>query len=80
MARYGKTSKHEPKTVIEKARAFFGPGGEGLTVVEVGDCCVRFQGGGGLVEVRATQLEKGSDVEILSREWDYQAKTFLQMI
>lgn len=80
MARYGKRSRYEPKTVIEKARAFFGPGGEGLTILEIDDCCVRFEGGGGLVEIRATQLERGSDVDILSREWDYQAKTFLERI
>jgi hypothetical protein len=80
MIRIGKESKLVSSTVIEKAVAFFGPGGLGLDVKERAECCARFEGGGGYVFVQAAERDKGSDVDVESREWDYQAKEFLQKI
>ena len=80
MIRIGKESKLVSSKVIEKAVVFFGPGGLGLEVKERAECCARFEGGGGFVFVQAVERDKGSDVDVESREWDYQVKEFLHKI
>lgn len=80
MPRYGKESSHGAEDVIKKARIFFGPGGVGLQIKDEGQCCITFEGGGGHVHIDVTTKEKGSDVEIETREWDYQVKEFLKKI
>jgi hypothetical protein len=66
------------KEVIEKAVAFFGPEGAGLEVVSQGDCCARFEGVGGYVDIQTEDLnnDEGSKVKIIGREWEYQIKQF----
>ena len=80
MARYGKESKLSPDKVMEKALEFFGPGGLGLEVEEQGEGCVTFEGGGGHVFVQACEGGKGSEVELETREWDYQVREFMGKI
>ena len=88
MARYGKESKLSPDKVLEKALQFFGPGGLGLEVKEQDECCASFEGGGGHVVVRASEKGpalsgvegKGSEVDLETREWDYQVKQFMGKI
>lgn len=70
-----------------KARAFFGPGGLGMEVTEMADCCARFAGAGGQVYVqaspprsRAEEEPGGSRVEIQGREWEHQIRQFLGQI
>jgi hypothetical protein len=77
-----KESKHPAAKVIERAVAFFGPGGWGLEMTERGDCCARFEGAGGHVYVTASDREKarGSTVEVESREFEHAAKEFLTKI
>jgi hypothetical protein len=41
VARYSIETKLGAEEAIEKAAAYFGEGGLGLTVVEQGSCCVR---------------------------------------
>lgn len=79
MIRLTKQSKLAPSQVIDKAEAFFGPSGVGLTVVDEADCCARFEGGGGYVFVQAADGEDGAstDVTVEGREWDYQIKQFM---
>jgi hypothetical protein len=59
---------------------FFGPGGYGLGVKEQTSDYVCLEAGGGVVEVSASVEGKGASVEVVSREWDYQAKEFLDKI
>jgi hypothetical protein len=80
MVRYGKESNLNPAKVLEKAVEFFGPGGLGLEVKERGEGCVRFEGGGGHVFVQCCEKEKGTEVDLESREWDYQVKQFMEKI
>ena len=80
MARYGKDSKLSPAKVLEKALEFFGPGGLGLEVKEEGEGCAIFDGGGGHVFVQACEGGKGSEVDLETREWDYQVKQFMRKI
>jgi hypothetical protein len=77
-----KESKLAPSVVIERAVAFFGPGGWGLDVIDRAECCARFEGGGGHVFVQATGREtgKGSEVSVESREWEHAAKEFLHKV
>lgn len=69
-------TKLSPEEVIKRAVAFFGPGGYGLEVKEQSASCAYFEGGGGGVEVTACAEEKGTSVELASREWDYQVNEF----
>ena len=80
MARYGKESKLSPGKVLEKALEFFGPEGLGLEVKEQNECCANFEGGGGHVVVRVGERGRGSEVDLETREWDYQVKQFMGKI
>lgn len=80
MMKISKKSKKSSEEVIKRAVKFFGPGGYGLKVLEEGSCCANFEGGGGGVNITVTEEKKGSSVDIESREWDYQARAFLEKI
>jgi hypothetical protein len=77
MIKIAKASRLKAEEVIKKAGAYFGPGGYGLKVIEEDTCNAYFEGGGGSVRISAASNKKGSDVNIESVEWDYQAKEFL---
>ena len=77
MARYSKESKLQPDEVLRRATDFF-EAGLGLTVAERTECCLSFEGGGGHVTVSAARCEPGrTDVDLETREWDYQVKKFI---
>jgi len=80
MARYGVESKLRPAKFLEKALEFFGPGGVGLDVMEQGEGCARFEGGGGHIFINVCEQGKGSEVNLETREWDYQVKQFMGTI
>lgn len=80
MARYGKSSSWKPQDIVRKAVAFFGPGGAGLDVKEEGPCCAHFEGGGGHVSLDIREGETGSEIDLETREWDYQVKEFMKRI
>ena len=78
MARYSKQSRLEPIAVLRLAENFFGAGGLGLKVVERNECCLSFEGGGGHVTVSAARCEPDyTEVDLETREWDYQVKEFM---
>lgn len=80
MARYSKQSKLQPEEVLRRAADFFGAG-LGLTVAERTECCLSFEGGGGHVTVSAARCEPDrTDVDLETREWDYQVKKFMEEI
>lgn len=79
MARYGVETKMRPEEVIQKAIDFFGESGVGLEVVERSRCCARFRGGGGHVSLTLSEAEK-TEVELVTREWDYDVKRFVRQI
>lgn len=80
MLRLSTTSKLSPEEVIKRAVKFFGPAGYGLEVREETGNAVALEGGGGGVEVTAFAEGKKTNVELSSREWDYQAKEFLRKV
>jgi hypothetical protein len=80
MLRLEKKTKLSPEEAVKVAVAFFGPKGYGLKVHESSPTCAKFEGAGGTVEVTSCTEGKGSSVEILSQEWDVQAKEFMTKI
>lgn len=81
MARYSGETRRSPEQVLERALAFFGPAGLGLTVEGQNGCCLRLTGGGGEVLVQVGTAESGRTSVILeTREWDYQAVRFLKTL
>jgi hypothetical protein len=77
-----KKSKLGAKEALRKAVAFFGPEGLGLKVTQQEETCARFQGGGGHVFVTVCESEggNGSEIDVESREWDYQVRQFLAQV
>ncbi len=77
MLRIGKFTDEAPQKVLAKANAFFGPGGTGLNIIPREENVLEFTGGGGFVIVKAEPKEGGTDIDIQTREWDYDVKKFL---
>ena len=79
---YSVNTKLSCEQVVVAALKHFGEGGVGLDVTGQGADCVSFEGGGGHVEITVCQKEGGkrSEVNILTREWDYQVKQFMGRI
>jgi hypothetical protein len=74
--RYGIETELKTSEVLDLAEGYFGVGGLGLERTSRDDCCVSFEGGGGLVIVTVIEGEKTS-VDLETREWDYHAKKFM---
>jgi hypothetical protein len=79
MIRMGKESELAPSEVVDRAIEFFGPLGAGLSVVDQGLCCARFEGAGGYVFVQTAGADEqsGSSVTVEGREWEYQIRQFM---
>ena len=80
MPRYGVESKLKPEEVIKKAKEYFGEGGLGLSVTDRDPCCAYFEGGGGHVSVTASEGDSKTQVDLETREWDYQVEKFMGQI
>jgi hypothetical protein len=69
----------EVEEVLRRAHDFFGSERLGLELVERTDCCLSFEGGGGHVTVSAARCKPDyADVDLETREWDYQVKKFME--
>jgi hypothetical protein len=66
--------------VLRRASDFFGSQGLGLVEKERNSCCIAFEGGGGYVSVTVMEAGGKRDVDVESREWEYQVKEFLETI
>ncbi len=73
-------TKRKPEEVVREALGFFGPGGYGLKVTEQNDTCAFFEGGGGGIAVTSCTDDKGTSVDLETREWEYQVKEFARKI
>ena len=79
MGRYSIETKMSAEDVIEAAVDYFGEGGLGLEASEEGACCATFEGGGGFVRLDVAEGEP-TEVELVTREWDYDVKAFMSKI
>jgi hypothetical protein len=75
MLKLAAKTKLSPEDAVKRAVGFFGSGSYGLEVKEQTDTCAYFVGGG--VDVTACAEEKGTSVEVESREWDFQTREFI---
>ena len=80
MLRIAKQSRLNTDEIIAKASGYFGKGGEGLDVTERGSCCISFYGAGGYVTVTVSEEANQREVEVETREFEYQAKQFLELL
>jgi hypothetical protein len=55
----------------------FGKEGLGLEEKEKNPCCITFEGGGGYVAIDIADEKKRTNVDVETREWEYQVKQFL---
>jgi hypothetical protein len=74
--RYEVSTKLTPQETLERAMAYFGPGGQGLEITSKGDLFLVFQGGGGYVAIAAQPGDETS-VDLETREWDYAVRQFM---
>jgi hypothetical protein len=74
MSRETKLSAEE---IISLASEYFGKGGVGLEEKDRNSCCISFEGGGGHVSVTIVEGANAQNVDVETREWEYQAKEFL---
>jgi hypothetical protein len=77
MIRISKKSRLNPDEILAKASRYFGKGGEGLDETERGSCCISFSGVGGYVTVTVSEKTDQREVDVETREFEYQAKQFL---
>lgn len=77
--RYGTQTNLAPNDVLDRARAYFGPGGEvGLPLTQRDLRSVTFAADIGSVTVSVEPRNDETDVTILSREFDYWAERFMR--
>ncbi|MEZ4769270.1 MAG: hypothetical protein R2844_12690 [Caldilineales bacterium] len=80
MIGFSKETTLTPPEVLDTAVRFFGEKGVGLEVSERDNCCARFDGAGGHVYVHVVEKDDKTAVNVDSREWDYQAREFLDYL
>jgi hypothetical protein len=80
MLRISKESRLAPDEIISSASRYFGKGGEGLEETERGSCCISFSGAGGYVAVTVSEEGCHREVNVESREFEYQARQFLRSV
>ena len=80
MLRISKPSRLNTDEILAKASQYFGKGGEGLNETERGGCCISFSGVGGYVTVTVCEQNSQREVDVETREFEYQAKQFLGLV
>jgi hypothetical protein len=79
MIRIAKQTNLKPKDVIVKAAKFFGSEGQQLEDKERNSCCISF-GGGGYVSISIAEEGERKTVVVETREFEYQAQRFLELL
>ena len=80
MIRIAKQTRLAPEDIIERASKYFGKGGEELQETQRNPCCISFEGAGGYVSVSVVDEAEHRNVDVESREFEYQARRFLEKI
>ena len=80
MIRITKETTLSVDDVLGLASDFFGTQGLGLEEKERNSCCIAFEGGGGYVSIAVVEAAGKRDVDVDSKEWEYQVKKFLETI
>ena len=80
MLRISMQSQLNSDEILSTASRYFGKGGEGLDETERGPCCISFSGAGGYVTVTVCEQDNKREVVVETREFEYQAKQFLDLV
>ena len=80
MIRIAKHTRLATVDILKRATAFFGRGGEELSETERHPCCIYFEGVGGYVAVSVVDNAHHRTVDVESREFEYQARRFLEKL
>ena len=80
MIRISKNTRLNRDKIFAKAEEFFGEKGECLVETDRTPCCISFSGGGGYVAITVVEAQQKSSVDVETREFDYQAKRFLELL
>jgi hypothetical protein len=80
MLRIAKQTRLKTEDVIVRAAKFFGKRGEELAETERNPCCIAFEGSGGYVSITIVEENQMRTVDVETREFDYQAKRFLETL
>ena len=80
MIRITKQTNLKPEDIIIKAAKFFGSQGEQLEEKERNPCCISFEGGGGYISISIAEEGVRRAVDIETREFEYQAQRFLELL
>lgn len=67
-------TRQDREAILDKAARYFGD--VGLKLTEKRDCCAMFESEMGYVKVTLNQKGKKFEVDVESREYDYQAEKF----
>jgi len=80
MIRISRQTRFKPADIIDRATDYFGEGGEALEEKERSPCCIAFEGAGGYVAVTVVDEDSHRVVDVETREFEYQAKRFLETL
>ena len=80
MIRITRQTRLKPADIIDRASDFFGEGGEALEEKERNPCCISFEGAGGYVAVTVVAEDNHRMIDVETREFEYQAKRFLETL
>ena len=78
MLHIAKKSRLNREEIINRASKYFGKDGEGLTEICRNLCSISFEGIGGYVTTSITEEKNFRIVDVETREFEYQAKRFLE--
>ena len=80
MLHIAKKSRLAREEIIDRASKYFGENGQGLTETGRNLCCISFEGIGGYIATSVIDEEGYRMVDIETREFEYQAKRFLERV
>lgn len=80
MLKIGKQTALSAEKIIARAARFFGKGGEELGETSRNPCCIFFEGAGGYVSISIVDAKSHRMVDVETREFEYQAKKFLETL
>ena len=69
-------TKLSQQEATEQIKRFFGGGGHGLHLCDETESCLSFEGGGGYVTATVSPEGKGTKIDLVTQEWDFQAQEF----
>ena len=80
MLRFSRNTRLTRDKIMAKAEKFFGLEGEWLVEKDRSPCCVSFVGGGGYLVITIIEEQKMRVVDVETKEFDFQAKRFLELL